>query len=143
MAARLVSPNYAWLNSIAVLLLGVSSASALASNSFETQCNEAADELPAVEIPTPSLTIEVVDHGLTSATADMNAPTAEPGNESVAAAAMAVVISEASTENAAEEVSAEEAANSDAEPPGTALRLPGVSDSDLLRFRRQMYRTDI
>ncbi len=143
MAARLVSSNYAWLNSIAVLLLGVSSASALASNSFETQCNEAVHELPAVEIPTPSLTIEVVDHGLTSATADMNAPTAEPGNASVAAAAMADVISETSTENAAEEVSAEEAANSDAEPPGTALRLPGVSDSDFLRFRRQIYRTDI
>ena len=145
MAARLVSRNYAWLSSTAVLLLGVYSASALASNGFDTQCNEATDELPAVEIPAPSLTIKVVDHGLTSAAAEMDAAAAEPSDASVAVAATALtdVITETSTENAAEKVGAKEVVNSNDEPPGTALRLPGVSESDFLRFRRQMYRTDI
>ena len=142
MVARVVSRNYAWLSSITVLL-GICSASALASNSFDTQCNDATNELPAVEIPAPSLTLEVVDHGLTSAAADMAAAAAEPGDASVAAAALADVTTETSIENAAEKVGAKEVANSDAEPPGTALRLPGVSDADFLRFRRQMYRTDI
>ena len=142
MAARVVSRNFAWLSSI-VVLLGFCSASALASNSFDTQCNEATNELPAVEIPAPSLTIEVIDHGLTSAAADMNAAVAEPIDASVAAAALADVTAKTSTENAAEKVGAKELAGSDDEPPGTALRLPGVSDSDFLRFRRQMYRTDI
>jgi hypothetical protein len=33
--------------------------------------------------------------------------------------------------------------NNSPEIDGTEMRLPGVSDAELLRFRRQMYRTDI
>ncbi len=92
--------------------IGVWSTSALASNGFDTNCEGVTDELPAPEIPAPSLTIKVADHGPSTADAD-------------------------------EEAGSDETANTVNVPLGTVLRLPGVSDEDLPRFRRQMFRTDI
>jgi len=141
--ARLVAPKYALLSGTAVLLLGVWNVNALASNGFDTHCTEASNELPAAEIPAPSLAIKVAEHGLSSAAADMDAPVAEPGSESVASPALAGVTTEPPTDEEKEPQGAKESTNTARELPGTALRLPGVSDADLPRFRRQMYRTDI
>jgi hypothetical protein len=123
--------------------LGAWSASALASNGFDAQCTEADDALPASKIPTPSLTVEVAEHALTIASAHMDAPAAKPGSESVVSPALADVTKEPSTDDLDNQADADESTGSNTQPPGPALRLPGVSDENLPHFRRQMYRTDI
>lgn len=125
------------------LLFGLSCSSAFASNGFKSDCDELNDALPAVEVPTPSLTIRVVDHGLTDSAADMKAPASDPAVEKVTSPALAEV-AEVKLSDSSESGSAEK---DDAIPandlPETALRLPGVAEKDQPRFRRQMYRTDI
>ncbi len=143
MTARLVAPKYALLSGTAALLLGAWSASALASNGFDTHCTEANDALPAPEIPAPSLTIKVAEHGLTIASAPMDAPAARSGSESAVSPALADVTKELSTDDPDEQAGADDSANTNTQLPGAALRLPGVSDANLPRFRRQMYRKDI
>jgi hypothetical protein len=141
--ARLVAPKYALLSGTAALLLGAWSASALASNGFDTQCTEANDALPAPKIPAPSLTIEVTEHGLTIASAHMDAPEAKSGSKSAVSPALADVTKQLSTDDLDEQAGTDESAGTNTQPPGAALRLPGVSDANLPRFRRQMYRIDI
>ncbi len=143
MTARLVTPKYALLGGATALLLGTWSASALASHSFHTNCDQATAELPAPEIPAPSLNVVVSEHGLTSAAADMDAPAAASHSDSGVLPALAEVTTK-STGNAVEEqAGADESANTANEPTESALQLPGVSEAALPRFRRQMYRTDI
>ncbi|MBT8100369.1 MAG: hypothetical protein KJO82_11485, partial [Gammaproteobacteria bacterium] len=50
-----------------------------------------------------------------------------------------------SSEPAVSERQSSDAADSDAETPrpGTATRLPGISETDLPRIRQRMYRIDI
>ena len=143
MTARLVTPKYALLSGTAAVLLGAWSMSALASNGFETHCSAATRALPAPEIPVPSLTVKVVEHGLTSAAADMDAPTAESVSEPDVAPALADVTTKSSGNAVEKQAGVDESAGTASEPPGSALQLPGVSEADLPRFRRQMYRTDI
>ena len=143
MTARLVAPKYALLGSTVALLLGAWGTSALASNGFDTHCTEADDALPAPKIPAPSLTVEVAEHGLTIASAHMDAPAAKPSNESAVSPALADVTKNLSTDDLDKQADADESTGSNTQPPGPALRLPGVSDENLPRFRRQMYRTDI
>ena len=140
MTARLVAPKYALLSGTVALLLGAWSASALASNGFDTHCTEADDALPAPKIPAPSLTVEVAEHGLTVASAHMDAPAAKPGSESAVSPALADVTKNPSVD---EQDDADESTGSSTQRPRSVLRLPGVSDANLPRFRRQMYRTDI
>ena len=125
------------------LLLGLACSSAIASNGFTLDCDEVNEALPAVEIPTPSLVIRAVDHGLTDSAADMKDPASDPGAEKISSPALAEV-ADVSLDDSSESSSAEE---DDAVPvndlPETALRLPGVSEEQQPRFRRQMYRTDI
>ena len=127
----------------AAMLFGLSCSSAIASNGFKSDCDEINDALPAVEIPAPSLTIRVVDHGLTDSVADMKDPATDPAAEKIDSRALAEVadvqLNDTGKSSAAD--------NDDAMPvndlPETALVLPGVSAKELPRFRRQMYRTDI
>jgi hypothetical protein len=125
------------------LLVGLACSSAFASNGIKLDCDEANDTLPAIEIPTPSLVIRAVDHGLTDSAADMKDPASDPGVEKISSPALAEV-TDVSLNNSSESSSADE---DDAVPvndlPETALRLPGVSEKEQPRFRRQMYRTDI
>jgi hypothetical protein len=73
----------------------------------------------------------------------MNAPAANPGNESAVSPALADVTKKPSTDDLDNQADADESTGSNTQTPGPALRLPGVSDASLPRFRRQMYRTDI
>lgn len=143
MTARLVAPKYTLLSGTAALLLGAWSASALASNGFDTHCTEANDALPAPKIPAPSLTIEVAEHGLSIASVHRDAPAAKSGSKSAVSPALADVTKQLSTDNLNEQAGADESVGTNTQPPGAALRLPGVSDANLPRFRRQMYRIDI
>lgn len=126
-----------------VLLLGLSCSAAFASNGFKSDCDEVNDALPAVEIPTPSLTIRLVDHGETDSAADMKDPASDPAIEKVTSPALAEV-ADVKLNDSSESSSTE---TDDAIPvndlPETALSLPGVAEKDQPRFRRQMYRTDI
>ena len=139
MTGRFKRSENTLLGSAAVLLLGGWCSSALASNDVTAEC----EALPAVEIPTPSLTIRRVDHGLTDSAADMKDAATEPGNERVNSPALAEAASTNSTDTTDTEAEADENAVPVSEPPETAVRLPGVSAADQPRFRRQMYRTDI
>ena len=125
------------------LLLGLACSSAFASNGFKLDCDEVNETLRAVQIPTPSLVIRAVDHGLTDSAADMKDPASDPSVEKISSPALAEV-ADVSLNNSSESSSANE---DDAVPvndlPETALRLPGVSEKEQPRFRRQMYRTDI
>ena len=143
MTARLVAPKYALLCGTAALLLGAWSVSAFASNGFDTHCTEANNALPTPKIPAPSLTIEVAEHGLTIAAAEMDTPAAKSDNKSAVSPALADVTKKLSADDLDEQAGADESANTITQPPGAGLRLPGVSDENLPRFRRQMYRKDI
>jgi hypothetical protein len=124
------------------LLLGLACSSAFASNGFTVDCDGVNAALPAVEIPTPSLVIRTVDHGLTDSAADMKDPASDPSVEKITSPALAEVadVSLSSSESSSAD---EEAAVPVNDLPETALSLPGVSEKDQPRFRRQMYRTDI
>ena len=83
------------------------------------------------------------DHGLTDSAADMNDPASDPTAEKLTSPAL-VEVADVSLTDSSDSSSAKE---DDAVPvndlPETAVRLPGVSEADQPRFRRQMYRTDI
>ncbi len=143
MTTRLVTPKYALLRGTAAVLLGAWSMSAVASNGFDTHCTEATDALPAPEISIQVLTINVVEHGLISVTADMVAPAADSVSDAVVSPALADVTTKSSSDAADKQAGVDESAPTANELPGSALQLPGVSEADLPRFRRQMYRTDI
>lgn len=127
----------------AAVLFGLSCSTAFASNGFKSDCDEVNDALPAIEIPSSSLTIRVVDHGLTDSAADMKDPASDPAAEKVTAPTLTEV-ADVKLSDSGESISAE---TDDAVPvndlPETALKLPGVAEEDQPRFRRQMYRTDI
>ena len=143
MAKQLHKSGRIFAGATTTLLLGLACSSAFASNGFKLDCDEVNETLPAVEAPTPSLVIRTVDHGLTDSAADMKDPASDPGVEKISSPALAEV-TDVSLNNSSESSSADE---DDAVPvndlPETALRLPGVSEKEQPRFRRQMYRTDI
>ena len=143
MTKRLSTSNIALTGGIAALLLGLLSGPALASSGFTTHCSEVTADLPSPEIPPPSLSFKLVDHGLIDAAADMKAPAAEPADEKMPSPALAEATTTSATEEVEEEIDDEDTAIPVSDPPGTALRLPGVSEKDQPRFRRQMNRTDI
>jgi hypothetical protein len=125
------------------LLLGLSCSTAFASNGFKSDCDEVNDALPAVEVPTPSLTIRVVELGLTNSAADMKDPASDPSIEKVTSPALTEV-ADVNLNDSSESSSAEKDDTIPANDlPETALKLPGVAEKDQPRFRRQMYRTDI
>ncbi len=133
--------KFALTGGTTALLLIVGCSSAFASSGFKTHCSEATDQPPTPELPVPSLNVQVVDHGLIEVAADMKAPATEPGAEKITSPALAEVAT--SIENSETDKQDNNSAVSDSDPLGTALRLPGVSEEDQPRLRRQMYRTDI
>lgn len=128
----------------AALLLGFSCTSAFAADAIKSACDKISDAPQGVEISDQSLSIKLVDHGPTDSAADMKAPAADPAVEKLTSPALAADTADTplidSEETSATETDAAVAAD---DLPETALRLPGVSEEELPRFRRQMYRTDI
>lgn len=127
----------------AAMLFGLSCSSAIASNGFKSDCDEVNDALPAVDIPAPSLTIRVVDHGLTDSAADMKDPATDPAAETIDSRALAEVADVKLNDNGESSATDDDDTMPINNLPETALVLPGVSEKELPRFRRQMYRTDI
>ncbi len=115
------------------LLFAACCAPALAANGVDATCAEASADrqLSAREIATPALTIDIVEHGVDSTAAI---------DEDLIDSTLIVPAAEAAEQDDAR---IDETDTPQHEIPPTATRLPGVSDSDLPRFRRQMYRTDI
>ncbi len=139
MTGRFDRSKNALLGSATALLLGAWCSSALASNDITAEC----EALPAVEVPSARLTIKRTDHGLTDSAADMKDPATEPGSKNMNSPALADVAANKLADTADTAAEAEEIAVPVSNPSETALRLPGVSEEDQPRFRRQMYRTDI
>lgn len=120
---------------IAGLLLALLSVPALASTGVDVHCPESDKELNTVEISEPALKsalkIEVADNTVDSEDGVADEITDDPAESTKAATPRL-----SSSGN-------DDGSTPRDEAPPTATRLPGVSDSDLPRFRRQMYRTDI
>ena len=121
------------------LLLAAWCTSSIAATGVDVECPETERNsalatlditLPALAIP--SLTIDAADHGVDSSAAI---------KEEIVDRPLASPAISAADEEDVTEVDETETANTEAAPAAT--RLPGVSESDQPRFRRQMYRTDI
>lgn len=124
------------------LLLGFYCSSAFASSDINADCKEGIERFPNPELPSPSLNITMVDHGLADAAAGIQTIPSEIAAEKIASPALSVDVefAEGTEPSDADDDSVAVPASS---PPETALRLPGVREEDQPHFRRQMYRTDI
>lgn len=128
----------------AALLLSLSFTTATASNDVKPSCDEITDKAQTAELPADSLRLRLTDHGLTDSSADMKSPAADPAGEKVSSPTLSADSNDSGLQdNAASSTTEAESAAAADDLPETALRLPGVSDKELPRFRRQMYRTDI
>ena len=128
----------------AALLFGLSCTSAFAADAIKSACDKISDAPQGVEISDQSLSIKLVDHGPTDSAADMKAPATDPAVEKLTSPALAADTADTTLTDSENASGAEtEAAAAADDLPETALRLPGVSEKELPRFRRQMYRTDI
>lgn len=130
MTTRKARQTYAVLSTtgLAVVLLGAWSAPALASSDISTPC-------PDLTAQSDASLHEMLNEDVTTPlvrTVDTN--------DSVALADAAVKSADADDD---ENEASEEATIRNTEMPAIATRLPGVSSTDLPRFRRQMFRTDI
>jgi hypothetical protein len=121
-------------------LLGLASSAALASSGINVDCNEVTEDLPRPELPSPSLNITVVDHGLGDVAADIQALPSEISAEQIASPVLSDELELAEDSESSDSDSVGVPVST---PPETALRLPGVAEEDQPHFRRQMYRTDI
>lgn len=142
MRTRLVPTKHTLAHAagLAALLLAAWSAPLLAATGVDVECPESdpQNKLVAteVELPkiTPSLKVDVADHGVDSS-ADIEDEIIDPP-----LASPAVSQGDEAEESAAEVDEADAGLN---ETSPSATRLPGVSETEQPRFRRQMYRTDI
>ena len=143
MTTRLVPSKKARLSGsgLVALLLGGWCLPGFAATGVDIKCpeSEREDNLVVADVemprlPVPLLNIDVADHAVDSE-ADIEAEIVDPPLASPAA----------STGNDKDEPASdvEEADAALNETAPTATRLPGVSETDQPRFRRQMYRTDI
>ena len=143
MTTRLAPTNNALTcgSGLAALLLVAWCSPTLAATGVDVECpeSEAQNRLVAtdVQIPQlelPALNISVAEHGVDSS-ADIEDEISDPP------LASPTVTNGKEAEEVAEDIDDADDGISDTSP--TATRLPGVSESELPRFRRQMYRTDI
>lgn len=125
---------------ITALLLACVAVPALASSGIDVHCPEtdeararATADIAAPVLQPPALNLEVTDHGVDSQV--------ESGNELIDTTLVAPAAQ--SAEPAADGDAGEATQTPRAEAPPATTQLPGVSDADLPRFRRQMFRTDI
>lgn len=135
-----------YLGGAATLLFGLSCSFVNAANVVKSDSGEISKPPAATASPAPRLTLRMTDHGLTDSASDMNDPASDPTDETVDSPTLAVDSAESQLDESSDDTSTD--TDTDAtvavdELPDTALRLPGVADKDLPRFRRQMYRTDI
>ena len=124
------------------LLLGICCSSAFASSDINADCKEGIERFSDPGLPSLSLNITVVDHGLADAAAGIQALPSEIAAEPIASPALSedVEFAEGTDPGDADDDSVGVPVGS---PSETALRLPGVREEDQPHFRRQMYRTDI
>jgi hypothetical protein len=132
-----------YLGSAAALLFCLSCSSSFASNVIKSDSDEITDPPATNSSPAPRLTLRTTDHGLTDSVADMKDPASDPAAEKVSSPALAEAADSNADEGAENATTDTDTTVAIDELPETALRLPGVADKDLPRFRRQMYRTDI
>jgi hypothetical protein len=128
-----------YVGSASALLLSLSCSFTYASNLVKSDCDEMNDPPAADASSAPPLAIKMTDHGLTDSASDMRDPASDPAAEKVSSP----ILADDAEETVTESVTETDASVAVDELPETALRLPGVSDQELPRFRRQMYRTDI
>ena len=124
---------------IAALLLAAWCSPSLAATGVDVDCPETAErselivaEITAPALTIPALTVEVADHG----TATSDSIDDEFVDTPLAAPAASAASDEPETADSKE-------TDQPVQESPAATRLPGVSEADGLRFRRQMYRTDI
>lgn len=143
MTIRLVPSGNTLLcgSGITALLLAAWCSPTLAASGVDVECPESeretglvAADLEIPELVIPSLAIDVADHGIDSAASIDEEIVDSP-------LATQVISSGDESEDSAPDIDEGDAPLDDAAP--TATRLPGVSETDQPRYRRQMYRTDI
>ena len=126
---------------LAIAAFGFGSVTASAATGVDEDCPETRAEIVA-EISPPSLHVNAVEHvGDTSVTATDSAA-ARPlasGTDTQTSA----LLNKALPRPAGDSDSIASEKDSTRDLPPTDMRLPGVADEDLPRFRRQMFRTDI
>jgi len=153
----------------AVLLLGFCCVPVFAASGID--CDRATARPKSLDISNPDLTINVADHGMTSETIDDTsaiepiersralAPEMAPRADTIlrrifdesyssaeldelepASATDAKSIAELALPSKSRDPSADA---SDSDLPSLDADLPGISDDETLRYRRQMFRTDI
>jgi hypothetical protein len=105
---------------MALLALLAWSGAAIGATGIETRCDKTVDARDMPESRPASYSIDVTSDS--DAGDEMAAPLAAEQGETI--------------EEAATRADSEES-------PETSARLPGVSEDDLMRFKRQMYRKDI
>ena len=110
------------MSALALLALATWTGPALASAGAETRCDQAVYDLEMPEAAPPRLSVDVVDASEAETAEELAPPLAVEQTDTI--------------EEAASNAVTDDARNS-------AADLPGVSDDDLIRFKRQMYRTDI
>ena len=151
----------------AALLLGLFCAPALASSGFSTMCEklhletvdlatsstidptsridsestDAADTQPAIIALTPNaetILREIFDETIPEGqVANDPAPVTSPK------AAPIAELTAPAVQEQRRDIEAKEEADADRDVQSIDTRVPGLSDDELLRYRRQMYRTDI
>ena len=150
------SKVYSAPSSLALLLLLAWSSSAIGATAMETRCDQSVRAKDMPDTRPASLSIEVAEHRTPEIPIDtdelgpdmeillrraFDSPTLRPVNrsesEDVDEMAAPLAVDQGDTvEEAASKAESEDARK-------TSAGLPGVSQDDLLRFKRQMYRKDI
>ena len=161
------------LSALLLLALGTTTSPALAATSADTRCDQSAKSPALADVPRANLTLEVVDHGVSESVVPGQTSVdsaIEPGGSSTPSTderprvetllrrifdepqlrTPEIPETAESDERSApfvvdkpEKVEKPAASVPDAETSDVAPRLPGVSSDELLRFKQQMYRTDI
>jgi len=153
MAVRQSTPkqgNTFAANAVTLLLAAWFTAPVIAAPNIDRQCDDVADA--TLEIPVHELKAEIVSHDLDSDNVDENR--AESDTDVLTPAHYLVPRAKATLREAFEDAAPPLAEftpaadsgvnNSEAdELPDMKTRVPGVTDSELARYRRQMYRIDI
>lgn len=141
--ARGIDRTSRCLSSAAALLFGLSCTFSQASNLVKSDCDEINEPPAADGSPAPQLVLRSIEHGLTDSDSDMKAPASDPTTEKVESPTLTEA-AQSDLDDKEESASSEPDSKVAADKiPDTALRLPGVSEIEMPRFRRQMYRTDI
>ncbi len=151
MAGRQTAPGNGKVfaaNAVTLLLAACFATPVIASPNVEIGCDDLADA--TLEIPVHKLNAEIVNHDLDARDGDRldAAESLSPANHLTPRAA--ATLREAFSERARPLAEAATPAGDDGvddsareEPPEMNTRVPGVTDSELARYRRQMYRIDI